>query len=66
MILGYDSDTFIISGFGVVTTKAFPSGSFILEYVGERISVQEAEKREKKTDGLCYMFYFKYGEKRQW
>lgn len=39
---------YIIVGFGVVATKHHEKGDFLLEYVGERIDKEEAEKRERR------------------
>lgn len=48
-------------GFGVFTTQQFTKGSFLLEYVGERITPKEADEREKrKKNGHCYVYYFKW------
>lgn len=38
-----------------------PRSSFLLEYVGERITPKEADEREKrKKKGHCYVYYFKW------
>ncbi|XP_053381989.1 N-lysine methyltransferase KMT5A-like [Mercenaria mercenaria] len=64
-----DSD----SGFGIFAKKDFKQGDFLLEleYVGDVINTQEAEKRSKiysrepKSTPRCYMYYFYYkGEER--
>ncbi|XP_065927228.1 N-lysine methyltransferase KMT5A-like isoform X1 [Magallana gigas] len=49
-------------GYGVFATQNFPKGSFLVEYVGERIVPKEAEEREKKRKikHTSYMFYFKW------
>ncbi|KAL3870153.1 hypothetical protein ACJMK2_038236, partial [Sinanodonta woodiana] len=58
---------------GVFTTKQFSRGDFLLEYAGERINSEEAEKREqsyrrkqrKETYNRCYMYTFKFNQKLQ-
>lgn len=38
-----------------------PRSSFLLEYVGERITPKEADERERrKKNGHCYVYYFKW------
>ncbi|KAL7307721.1 hypothetical protein TKK_0000396 [Trichogramma kaykai] len=55
---------FDVKGKGVVTTKDFSKGEFVVEYHGELIDNNEAKKREKKYSKNkrigCYMFYFQY------
>lgn len=57
-------------GFGIIATKEFRQGDFLLEYVGTRISEEEAKSRNKKyasqnTKSVprCYMYYYKYKNK---
>lgn len=51
----------MFEGFGVFTTQQFTKGSFLWEYVGERITPEEADEREKrKKNGLCYVYYFEW------
>lgn len=51
-------------GFGVFATKHFARGDFLLEYVGEHISLGEANKREKRRKSTrCYMYYYRHKEK---
>ncbi|CAG9559091.1 unnamed protein product [Danaus chrysippus] len=50
-------------GRGVVATKAFQRGEFVVEYAGELVGVAEARERERlyaqdPTKG-CYMYYFR-------
>ena len=50
--------------------KNFFKGEYVVEYVGELINIKTAIQREDKyskdrTKG-CYMYYFKYKEKRYW
>lgn len=51
-------------GRGVVTTRPFLKGEFVVEYIGELISVAEARSREQsyaEDDNTgCYMYYFKH------
>ena len=52
---------FFFTGFGVFTKTDIEKGEFILEYSGERITIQEAEKREKRRKGKhSYLFYFQW------
>ncbi|KAA0189395.1 hypothetical protein HAZT_HAZT002727, partial [Hyalella azteca] len=49
-------------GRGVVTTRMFRKGEFVVEYVGKLLDVKDAKLREQKyamdsTMG-CYMYYF--------
>nr|XP_022905874.1 N-lysine methyltransferase KMT5A-like [Onthophagus taurus] len=57
-------------GRGVVTTKTFEKGDFVVEYSGDLIDLTEANRREQKysldhTAG-CYMYYFKYRNQQYW
>ena len=48
------------SGHDVFTTKAFPQGSFLLEYPGHLLSLKEAfklEKEYKETTVGSFMFF---------
>ncbi|XP_058128598.1 histone-lysine N-methyltransferase PR-Set7 [Anopheles ziemanni] len=51
-------------GRGVVTTRPFCKGEFVVEYIGDLISVSEAKQREQiyaEDDNTgCYMYYFKH------
>ncbi|CAK8686150.1 unnamed protein product [Clavelina lepadiformis] len=55
-------------GRGVIATKQFVHGEFIVEYVGDLITWKEAKKREVKyasdTNVGCYMYYFNSKAKR--
>ncbi|XP_057309464.1 uncharacterized protein LOC130647571 isoform X2 [Hydractinia symbiolongicarpus] len=64
--LGKDPDDLVIKyinpfiGSGVFTTKDLHKGDFILEYAGERISNDEADKREAeyaKNGTGCYIYF---------
>lgn len=54
-------------GRGIVTTKTFKCGDFVVGYVGELISLQEAKLREifysQYSEVGCYMFYLVFREK---
>uniref|UniRef100_A0A336M1X5 [histone H4]-lysine(20) N-methyltransferase n=1 Tax=Culicoides sonorensis TaxID=179676 RepID=A0A336M1X5_CULSO len=51
-------------GRGVVTLRPFRKNEFVLEYIGELISIAEANRREikyaKDESTGCYMYYFKH------
>ncbi|XP_061499188.1 histone-lysine N-methyltransferase Set8 [Anopheles gambiae] len=51
-------------GRGIVTTRSFAKGEFVVEYIGDLISVAEAKQREQvysKDDSTgCYMYYFRH------
>ncbi|XP_053683936.1 histone-lysine N-methyltransferase PR-Set7 [Sabethes cyaneus] len=51
-------------GRGIVTTRPFMKGEFVVEYIGDLISVAEAKQREQiyaEDDNTgCYMYYFKH------
>ena len=57
-------------GRGVIASKAFARGEFVVEYSGELISLQAAKKRENKYSRLsnigCYMYYFKFNNICYW
>lgn len=57
---------FPCKGRGVVTTRPFQRGEFVVEYIGDLISMAEANSREKKyaadDNTGCYMYYFKHNE----
>ncbi|XP_015914152.1 N-lysine methyltransferase KMT5A [Parasteatoda tepidariorum] len=65
---GFEIREFPEKGRGVVTTKPLKRGDFVLEYHGELIDYTEACKRERlyamKENTGCYMYYFKYRNKR--
>ncbi|XP_063889960.1 histone-lysine N-methyltransferase Set8-like isoform X2 [Scylla paramamosain] len=51
-------------GRGVVTTRKFKKGEFVVEYIGDLIDVREAKERESRyaqdaTKG-CYNYYFTF------
>ncbi|GAB0093771.1 Histone-lysine N-methyltransferase PR-Set7 [Sergentomyia squamirostris] len=51
-------------GRGVIATRAFAKGDFVVEYIGDLISNGEANKREQfyaeDQNAGCYMYYFKH------
>lgn len=51
-------------GRGIVTTRPFLKGEFVVEYIGDLITVSEAKEREQiyaEDDSTgCYMYYFKH------
>lgn len=57
-------------GRGVVTTRLFKRGEFVVEYIGDLISVQEAYNRDTEYSANnnvgCYMYYFKHKEHSWW
>lgn len=57
------------TGWGVFATKEHPRESFLLQYVGELVSAEEAEKREKryaKKNLGSYLFFFSNKGKEYW
>ena len=56
---------FHISGYGVFSIQQFEAGDFLLQYVGEKISVEEAERRQKRG-AENKMFFYKYNGKEHW
>jgi [histone H4]-lysine20 N-methyltransferase SETD8 len=53
-----------------VTTRPFQRGEFVIEYIGDFISLSEAQDREAKyaadDNTGCYMYYFKHNEQQYW
>lgn len=54
-------------GRGVIATKVFHRGDFVVEYAGDLIDLTEAKRRDSKytkdpTKG-CYMYYFNFKNK---
>lgn len=47
-----------IHGRGVFATKPISAGTYIIEYLGERISDAEAERRDLAMDSGNHTFYF--------
>lgn len=63
-------ETFCGKGRGIVAGKPFSRGDFVVEYVGDLIEQNEADRREEKyskdTNFGCYMYYFKHKEQQWW
>ncbi|XP_067616935.1 histone-lysine N-methyltransferase Set8 [Eurosta solidaginis] len=51
-------------GRGIVADRHFQRGEFVVEYIGDLISMTEASEREKRyaldENAGCYMYYFKH------
>lgn len=64
---GLEVKEFKLKGRGVVATKDFKKGDFVVEYAGDLIDLATAKEREEKyaknTEVGCYMYYFKCGSK---
>ena len=58
----------VTTGRGVFTKIPFYKGDFLLEYQGELISAEEAEKRELhySNDVSSFLFYFQDDHKHLW
>lgn len=56
--------TFEGKGRGIVTTRKFSRGEFVVEYIGDLIDMAEAKLREQEyaedDNTGCYMYYFKH------
>lgn len=57
-------------GRGICANRPFRRGEFVVEYIGELIEQNEADRREEiyaKDSKLgCYMYYFKHKEQQWW
>jgi histone-lysine N-methyltransferase SETD8 len=57
-------------GRGVVAVRPFYKGQFVVEYVGELITSEEARIREQiysqEQNTGCYMYYFKHHNVQYW
>ena len=57
-------------GRGVVSTKRFKRGDFVVVYAGDMIAITEAKARESdyslKEDLGCYMYYFNFQDRKYW
>ncbi len=57
-------------GRGVVATRTFEKGEFVVEYSGDLIDVGIAKERESQysldLSTGCYMYYFKHKGKQYW
>ncbi|CAG9104333.1 unnamed protein product [Plutella xylostella] len=53
-------------GRGIIATRAFCRGQFVVEYAGELVGLSEARDRELKyaqdPEAGCYMYYFRHGD----
>lgn len=61
---------FSTKGRGIVASKPFAKGEFVVEYIGDLINMTEANEREKiyaKDENTgCYMYYFKHRNQQYW
>ncbi|KOC68442.1 Histone-lysine N-methyltransferase pr-set7 [Habropoda laboriosa] len=61
---GLEVRHFAGKGRGVITTREFTKGEFVVEYIGELIDQITAKKREKiyaqDQNTGCYMYYFQH------
>lgn len=57
-------------GRGIIAGKDFKRGEFVVEYIGDLIEQNEADRREeeyaKDINFGCYMYYFKHKEQQWW
>lgn len=57
-------------GRGIVTTREFTKGEFVVEYSGDLIDQVAAKKRETKyaqdQNTGCYMYYFQHRSQQYW
>ncbi|KAL4711833.1 hypothetical protein ACJJTC_006002 [Scirpophaga incertulas] len=53
-------------GRGIIATRPFLRGQFVVEYAGELVGVAEAREREsfyaQDPNAGCYMYYFRHGD----
>merc|ERR1712062_248502 len=65
--VGLEVINFPDKGRGVVSTKKFRKGDFVVEYAGDIVSWEEAGKREQKYANTpevgCHMYYYTAGGK---
>lgn len=63
---GLEVKVFPNKGRGVISTRPFKRGEFVIEYIGDLISIAEANDREVSyaadDNTGCYMYYFKHNE----
>ncbi|XP_051154302.1 histone-lysine N-methyltransferase PR-Set7-like [Leptopilina boulardi] len=61
---GLEVRTFAGKGRGIVTTREFTKGEFVVEYIGDLIDQVAAKKRENQyaqdQNTGCYMYYFQH------
>ncbi len=55
-------------GRGIITTVPREKGDFLLEYAGELITYEKAQRREALYGnmGCCYMYYFDFKSTKYW
>lgn len=57
-------------GRGICAGRSFARGEFVVEYIGDLIEQNEADRREeiyaKDSAFGCYMYYFKHKEQQWW
>lgn len=57
-------------GRGIVASRKFFKGEYVVEYAGELITMEEAQRRESlyaKDENIgCYMYYFKHKNQQHW
>lgn len=57
-------------GRGVVTTRHFAKGEFVVEYIGDLIDMREAKQREtiyaQDASKGCYNYYFTFQNQQYW
>ena len=67
---GLEVQSFPDKGRGVVATRHFKKGEFVVEYSGEIVDLSEAKAREAKysldVNNGCYLYYFKHKGKHYW
>jgi SET domain-containing protein len=59
-------DLIYFTGYGVYSTEHFQSGSFLLQYCGEKITEEEAIERMKKPATENMMFFYTHKGKKLW
>ena len=57
-------------GRGVVATRSFSRGEFVVEYAGTLVDLEEARRRERvysqDQNTGCYMYYFNCRDHNWW
>lgn len=57
-------------GRGIMAARHFTKGEFVIEYIGDLITMTEANRREqlyaKDENTGCYMYYFKHKNQQHW
>ena len=56
----------IFTGYGVFAARDILKGEFVAEYVGERITVEEGERRLSNTFGRSYMYFVTHKKQKFW